>query len=616
LVDNIQEADRNQEAYLLNQKENNLVEFKTDIKKSLVLMGRFHADWALNRSELRNIVAMIKSYDAAFDQVVANAREVNHVRMEMASAFDAIYKALVESIKLPIEEKKNQALITGEEISPYYQELLSTTEKLISLLIEARLHEMNFHGDRNTKHADALVENLSKLKTAIEDWRYIVETMEEASFKEVAKILEAQMTVYNKETFDTLLQVIARNKQPIEEMYQIKEKIFHRIKTWKELTQQGIGASKDNARQTTLLLLVLGILFGIGITIFSTRSLSKMLKAITHVLQDIADGEGDLTKRLAVQRKDEIGHLAEAFNSFIEKIQGMVQAIAADIDTLNAASSSLSDLSGRLSGKSTDMSSMANTIATASEDMSGNMNTVAASMEQASNNLRTMASASEELTSTISEIAQSSENARSITAQAVSKSRLTSTRVHELGSAAQKIGMVTQTINEISDQTNLLALNATIEAARAGESGKGFAVVANEIKELAKQTAEATDEIKRQIQGIQSSTASNVTDIDEISEVINKVNDIVTTIAAAVDEQSATTKKIAGNVGETSEGIQDITQRVQESSTVSHGIYKDISEFNQAAREMSNMSGGMNTNAEDLTQLAEHLKAMVGKFQI
>lgn len=156
------------------------------------------------------------------------------------------------------------------------------------------------------------------------------------------------------------------------------------------------------------------------------------------------------------------------------------------------------------------------------------------------------------MTTTINEIAQNTEKANTITGEAVSEAKGASDNVDELGSAAQEISKVTETVTEISEQTNLLALNATIEAARAGDAGKGFAVVANEIKELARQTAEATQDIKRRIEGIQDSTSGTVTKIQQISKVINDVNDIVSTIASSVEEQSVTTKEIATNVAQAS----------------------------------------------------------------
>jgi methyl-accepting chemotaxis protein len=185
-----------------------------------------------------------------------------------------------------------------------------------------------------------------------------------------------------------------------------------------------------------------------------------------------------------------------------------------------------------------------------------------------------------------------------------------------LGHAAMQIGKVVETITEISEQVNLLALNATIEAARAGDAGKGFAVVANEIKELAKQTAAASGEIKQQIQGIQTSTQGTVTEIGSIAKVVGEVNELVTTIAAAVEEQSVTTKDIAGNVARASEGVGEVNTTIAEGSNAANSIAADIADVTQAADEMTNASSQVNASSGALLDLAEKLNVMVKQFRV
>ena len=191
-----------------------------------------------------------------------------------------------------------------------------------------------------------------------------------------------------------------------------------------------------------------------------------------------------------------------------------------------------------------------------------------------------------------------------------------STQVAELGNAAREIGKVVETITEISEQVNLLALNATIEAARAGEAGKGFAVVANEIKELARQTAEASGEIKKKVDDIQASTQGTVTQISAITEVVNQVNEIVATIATAVEEQSATTREIATNVTQASGGIGEVTQKVSQNSQFSSSISEEITEVSHAAGEMANSSGQVNLRAGELAELSSALNELVGRFKV
>jgi methyl-accepting chemotaxis protein len=191
-----------------------------------------------------------------------------------------------------------------------------------------------------------------------------------------------------------------------------------------------------------------------------------------------------------------------------------------------------------------------------------------------------------------------------------------SEKVDELGSAALDIGKVTETIADISAQTNLLALNATIEAARAGEAGKGFAVVANEIKDLAKQTAQATGEIKERIDGIQNSTNVTVAGIKKISDIITEIDTIVSGIAISLDEQSATMSELTTNIVQAGEGISEVSENVAQSSVVSQQISADISEVNRSVNEISTDTGEVRRNAEELRLLSQSLKSLIEKFKI
>jgi methyl-accepting chemotaxis protein len=364
-----------------------------------------------------------------------------------------------------------------------------------------------------------------------------------------------------------------------------------------------------------LIILVLLGLTGAGVAVVSKR-ITRPIVTASDMLKDIAQGEGDLTRRLEVDSRDEVGEMAKWFNMFVENIQRIIASVAENARQVNDSSSELNAISDQMSAGAGQTSDKANTVAAASEEMSTNMNSVAAAMEQASTNVGMVASAAEEMTATINEIAQNTEKARGITGEAVTQAGNASGQVAELGTAAQEIGKVIETITEISEQVNLLALNATIEAARAGEAGKGFAVVANEIKDLARQTAEATGEIKSRVEGIQNSTEGTVTEIGNITRVVNEVNEIVSTIATAVEEQSVTTNEIAGNVSQAAQGIDEVNENVAQSSSVSTEISHDIAEVTQAANEISNSSAQISMSAESLSQLAQQLNDMVGRFKV
>ncbi|MBF0121616.1 MAG: HAMP domain-containing protein [Desulfobacterales bacterium] len=391
---------------------------------------------------------------------------------------------------------------------------------------------------------------------------------------------------------------------------------------------QPIGAfatlySMDIAKKNTLQMIkllaivaVICILLILPITFIFSNSLIKPISTVVAGLRDIAEGEGDLTARLTIDTEDEVGELAKWFNIFLAKLQVIIKDLANNAEILDASSVTLSNLAGIMSKSSEESFMRSNSVAAAAEEMSANLNSLSSTMEEASSNMGMVAAASEEMTATVNEIAQNSEKARGVTEQAVVQAKNASQKMDQLGKAAQEIGQVTETINEISAQTKLLALNATIESARAGEAGKGFAVVANEIKELAKQTEVATEKIKRMIEGIQNSTKSTVSQMQMISKVTNDVNEIVSSIAAAVEEQSVTTKEISKNVSQASSGIQEVNTNVSQSSNVAVDISKDIAQVNVAVNEISNNSAQMDMNSNELSQLAAKLKETVRRFKI
>jgi methyl-accepting chemotaxis protein len=382
-------------------------------------------------------------------------------------------------------------------------------------------------------------------------------------------------------------------------------------------------AEKTNQETASMiwLSLILGSLVAIVLAVIGgivlTRSIAKPLSIAVAHLGEIA--RGDLSKDAPAEfqaRDDEIGLLARAKQLMIVNLRQMVADLSSGVEVLSSSSTELSASSGQMSAGGREASEKAHSVAAAAEEMTANVTSVAAGMEQTTTNLTSVASATEEMTATIGEIAGNSEKARRITEEANRQAARIGEQMNQLGQAAREIGKVTETITEISSQTNLLALNATIEAARAGSAGKGFAVVANEIKELAQQTAAATEDIKSRIAGVQSSTAGSIAEIGKISQVIREVSDIVSTIAAAIEEQATVTKDIARNIGEATGGVRDANVRVAESSQVTQSIAQEIAGVDRATRTMADGSENVRASATDLSKLAEALQATVAKFQL
>lgn len=413
-------------------------------------------------------------------------------------------------------------------------------------------------------------------------------------------------------------------KVGIVRMHYARELINKEIKQNKKNTTQSISQFQSlfdkNIKKTINSQVVLGVSILISLITIIVICLNFIVRIPINntiaIVKDIAQGEGDLTKRLIIKNNDEIGELSGWFNVFIEKLKGLIGNISQDADMVDVSSSDLSLISTRMSDATTSLSDRSQNVAVSAEEMSAKMNSVASTTEQAFTNISMIVAATEEMTANINEMANSSENARQVTLEAVKRSENAVEGVNTLGHAAKDINKVTEVINDISSQTNLLALNATIEAARAGEAGKGFAVVANEIKELARQTAEATLQIKDKINNIQDSTSSSVTEIEYISEIIGNVNNTIAMIATSMEQHSSTTKEIAQNISEMSIGISDVNDSVEESSSASDKIAIEITEVSSFAIDIADLSSELDLSSNDLSEVASRLKNMMGKFKI
>ena len=546
--------------------------------------------------------------DSVAPEIAAYLKEAQSQLTQYTSLFSKIAEA--EDAKMGAQDAILKTLTGMPELivsgTLMVDEMKATNAVLIA--DSGGFFERNADSKRQT-----IITDLKQFKDALDKWSGLVDASDQ--LKPVAdellrrhQVIEAHFKRY----FDFFTQEAAARKQ----MTISREALSDAVEEAEAFAFGQIERVKKISFTVIIAATIAAVLLGVVSALFSTRIIVRPVARVASGLRAIAEGEGDLTMRLDIKSKDEIGMLAHWFNLFIEKMDELVKQIAGNARQLGDSSGDLTRIARQISQGTDHMSERSNGVAAAAEEMSANMNSVAAASEQAATNVNMVSDASSGMTRRISEIAANSEKARAITSDAVTKGQQTSNQVNDLGRAAEDISKVTEVITEISEQTNLLALNATIEAARAGEAGKGFAVVANEIKELAAQTAKATSDIRTKIEGIQASTGQTVSEIEDITKVINSVNEIVSLIAGETVEQSGSTEEIAGNVAEASRGIQEMNHNVAQSSAVATDIAQDISQVSTQAEEIARDSSEVMKNADNLAQMAEQLNRLVGRFKM
>ncbi len=360
---------------------------------------------------------------------------------------------------------------------------------------------------------------------------------------------------------------------------------------------------------------LVGILISLCMTLLLVRSINRPLKELSQKVEQV--GSGDFTAMFDTNMPDdEIGKVARSTSTMVEKMRKMIGEITLSAQSLSASSTELSAISKQMENGAGVTAKISEEVSEDSTKVAANMDAVAAAMEQSTTSHHLIASATEEMTATTRDIAQNGARASAITQKAVESATRSQKSVDQLGKEAKEIGNIVEEIKDISDQTNLLALNATIEAARAGEAGKGFAVVANEIKELARQTASATGHIKASIESIQKKTEETVCDIASVTAVIGDVNDIVASIATAVEEQSVTTGEIGQNLTQASQGIGEINEKIADSSQMVQDVSIKIEKVLGHAQEVNEGSSHVTIASTELSQMAEKLNSLVAQFKI
>jgi methyl-accepting chemotaxis protein len=352
-----------------------------------------------------------------------------------------------------------------------------------------------------------------------------------------------------------------------------------------EQAAQAAERAASYGRNVVLALLLVGAGVGIALALAVGRAVVHPLRKVSDVLSALA--QGDLTATADVRSQDELGDMARALDVATASMRTAVSAVADSASTLGASSE--------------ELTAVGTSIAASAQETTAQSGVVSAAAEQVSRNVQTVAAGAEEMGASIREIAANANEAAQVASDAKTVAASTNATVTKLGESSTEIGKVVKVITGIAAQTNLLALNATIEAARAGEAGKGFAVVANEVKDLAQETARATEDIGRRVKAIQDDTRGAVAAIEQISEIVDRINDYQTTIASAVEEQTATTNEMARNVAEAAAGSTEIAANIMGVAQAAETTSSGIDDSQRAAGE--------------LARLSSELQVLVGQFR-
>jgi methyl-accepting chemotaxis protein len=550
------------------------------------------------------MLALSDSYVVTLDQAVAMKDERDFLMNQ-------------ELVELGDKSHKNIADIVADAINTNNYMVAAFAGQVMERLMAARLNAERYIATKDTQFIDAASKQVMIFNASISGMQSRLTVQEHRRLaQEAAQTMQRYaMVLKDLAAAATALDTLVANDiaNASQRFGELAGAITQSQQAYMNDVEANATISVDRATKLMLAIGAVALAIGVLSAVIIGRSISRPVRNMTATMGELAGGNLDVAIP-AQENRDEVGDMARTVVVFKDALVAQRQADAAQkadaeaklqraraLEQLIAGfESKVGELVATLSTASGELQSSAQAMSTTAEQTNQQSNAVATAAEQATANVQTVAAATEELTSSISEIGRQVSQSTSIAQRAVEEAEKTNNQVQGLAASAQAIGEVVRLISEIASQTNLLALNATIEAARAGEAGKGFAVVASEVKNLASQTAKATEEISAKVTEIQHATENSVSAIQNIAKVIEEISHISTTIAAAVEEQSAATSEIARNVQQASQGTSDVSG--------------NIAGVTQAADETGRAAGQVLGAATELGQHSNVLNSEVSRF--
>ncbi len=593
-------------------------------------------------STLKSVMNSEESLAGSFALIRRNVASLVQIKQSLTSETEKISK-LLQKTKDAIAAEEFELLMAGDNISASKVTFQTILKDIIPIgnyrLINFQNLFLNHDQEMFTTNRDTLIKklgilygNIDSVLASISDKNYVLILRKiKNSF---ATILEFENRAFTQWKENKILE------QQLDASNESAQILAQKIAS---LANAKANSFNTTARILTTLLTIAVIVIFVIVSFIITRQIVLPLNQAVQFAAKIADG--DLSSKLDIDQKDEIGQLAVALNGMVSQLRSMITAISENSSQVAASSRKLSATSSEMAKGSEGLRCQSATVAAATEEITSNMQTVsgtannmsasAADMsdnsEEISDNINSVATAISEMSASIQEVATNCVMASQQAQKSSHASSESTEKINQLTKSAEDISKVIDIINEISEQTKLLALNATIEAARAGDAGKGFGVVANEVKDLAKQTAEATMQIAIQIKNVQHQTQDVVQNINKTANFNQKVNEITATIAAAVEEQTATTNDVADTMADSATGAKKTTQTMQELAknieveilgsvkevvigveNISSNIHGVSNVANDTARGVN----GIQSAASDLATLAAKLQTEISKFRL